>query len=57
MNNLLKEKIFTRANINYQEKHSKYEDWFLEMEKPEVIEYIELQKSLFLAVKIYFIHL
>ena len=47
---LLKATIFTRQNVNYQEKASKFEDWFIELEKPTVVDYLNSQKTFFLPV-------
>lgn len=49
VNELLKATLFRRQNANYQEK-SKFEDWFIELEKPSVIDYLNSQSSFFLAV-------
>ena len=47
---LLKSQLFVRANANYQEKSSKFEDWFIELEKPDVVEFLNSQKAMLLAV-------
>ena len=47
---LLKSHLFVRANVNYQEKSSKFEDWFIELEKPSVTDYLNSQKSMLLLV-------
>ncbi len=47
---MLKSHLFVRANINYQEKSSRFEDWFIELENPTVVDYLNSQKPMFLAV-------
>ena len=52
LSELLKSRVFTRSNANYQEKSSKFEDWFIELENPAVTEYMNTQKSMLLAVRV-----
>ena len=52
INELLKVTLLKRGNVNYQEK-SKFEDWFIELEKPSVIDYLNSQSSFFLTVTLF----
>ena len=52
INELLKETILTRQNVNYQEK-AKFEDWFIELENPSVVDFLNTQSSFFLTVILY----
>jgi len=46
---LIKNTLLARQNVNYEGK-SKFEDWFIELEKPSVIDYLNSQSSFFFAV-------